>query len=223
VLPVGCGPPCNLTLTTHQQEEDGEEQQQVVVVVNQPQIAWVQQNGPLYPGGTLRVFGRGLAWDTPIDGAWQCINGSGLSTVSSTKLEIHSTHHLHPRHLLSSPSTPSPFSADDAAALRIPLATVSAKTANCYEASFILPATLPAGSYTPSLLTPWGSATIPLEIITLPPPRKELVVDVDVDYGGDVRAALQAAANVTADGSTPPTSVTVQLSNRVCVDVHPNP
>lgn len=196
VLPVGCGPPCNITIETAAA-------QRVVVVINQPKVAWLHTDhngaGPgargattVSNGGVLRVFGRGLAWElseTRGVAAWHCISGRKVLAAPSTRLVIH------------------PPTSGGAAV------EVEAATANCFEATFTVPAGLAVGPRVAELVTPWGKARVMLKI-ALPPASETVHISVDSDHGGDILAALHAAENVTSARAAPPTTAVVHLGAR---------
>ena len=180
VLPVGCGPPCNITIETASALR--------VVEINKPQVAWLMGGrsasgsrsgepvaaSAVSAGGVLRVFGRGLAWSggEGTGSPWRCTSGRASSPTPSTRLVIHS------------------------ASGGVPV-EVEAAAANCFEATFHIPVDLAAGHWAAQLVTPWGVADLLLEI-TSAPAAKTVHVSVDNDHSGNVLAALQAAANATS-------------------------
>ena len=170
LLPAGCGPPCNITIETAAP-------QPVVVTVNAPHVAWGLHGSKVAPGGTLRLFGRGLAWEHShtADGSarWRCIDGRSRQAAPSTKLRI-------------------------ATSSGAPPVLIEAGESNCYEVTFAMPPGLRAGRHSAELVTAWGATTITLEIVE-PVARRVVHFSVDSDFGGHVNASLRAAANATTE------------------------
>ena len=167
VLPRNCTAPCALRMAT--------DHGTVSVDVNGPEVTWARVVGHGDGSGAnmsrlLRVFGRGLAWET--DGV-TCVSAAQPHTLGSSTI--------------------------------LSLAGVSLTTygdASCYEASFVLPASIPGGSneVKASLSTPWGTATFDVSIppVARVPKPPAIIIDVDAEYAGNVSAAVAAAAAVVA-------------------------
>jgi hypothetical protein len=210
LLPVGCGPPCNVTIGTATGSR--------VVVVNAPEVEWVANEGVVFQGAAtvVRVFGRGLAWEAAANAAdadaassgWRCASGRSRNRTPSTSLVFRAPQYQPPPHGANS-SDHEPAPAASAAFV------LGASSATCYEASFALPAglALELGFHSAELVTPWGSAAVPLHVV---PAAPQLVVrhfEVDRDFGGDVHAALLGAAKATASGRE--AAAVVQLGARL--------
>ena len=120
----------------------------------------------------LRVFGRSMAWDGET-----CLNSTVRVAAPGTQL------------LLSS-----------AAGALLPLAAVPATAATCFEAEFRL--NLTPGRYSATVKTALGvSFPFRVDIISPKDTRAPRKFDVDLEYGGDIIAALEAAdrsVNATA-------------------------
>ena len=183
VLPAWCGPPCSVAIAAPGA-------QAITLAANRPDVWWAASDWPLGPdspigpsiapvvhaGGTLRVFGRGLAWAE--DGS--CIDSAAVpGPVQTTTLT------------LKGPTG-------------VATAAVPSHAASCYEAAFEMPVGQ-TGRLKATLSTPWGRS-IPFVVVVPPPapaptPLPPTVIDVLEDCGGDLALAMRKAA-AAAHGAT---------------------
>jgi hypothetical protein len=181
VLPAWCAPPCSVVITAPGAPA-------ITVVANRPDVWWAASGWPLgsdspigpsiapvlSAGGTLRVFGRALAWAE--DGT--CVNSAAQpGAVRTTTLTL-----------------------TDAAGTAT--AAIPSEAASCYEATFELPLLSgPTGELQAVLVTPWGSSP-PFRVIVeprapAPAPVPPTLIDVLKDCGGDLALAMHKAAAST--------------------------
>lgn len=177
VLPLDCVPAqCNVELAL----QDGGTT--TTVAVNRPDPWWwTGASAPVHgqwgldtkprSGQWLRVFGRGLAWDTR-----GCVPADKVDRSGQSKLTLRS----------SSP------------AVSTSSITLSATNATCFEAWFELKG-VSAGNWTASIDTLWGETPlggggVGISISPALPTLPAHVYDVDADFGGSITGALHAAA-----------------------------
>ena len=183
VLPSWCGPPCSVRVTT---TATAATTAPLTMVVNRPDIWWGASDWPLGPdsalapsvtpvitsGGTLRVFGRGLAW---VDG--RCVSSATQpGPVQTTTLTL----------------TDEAGVASDA---------VTSTAASCYEGAFVLPVGK-TGRLQAVVTTEWGdSLPFPVIVpppAPAPAPVPPTVIDVIKDCGGSLALAMRRAAAAPA-------------------------
>jgi hypothetical protein len=183
VLPTWCAPPCSV-------EIKAPGVQTVTVAANRPDVWWGASDWPLGPdspigpsvtpvlsaGGTLRVFGRALAWTE--DGT--CVSSAAqLGPVSTTTLTLTD-------------------------AVGMATAAVPSTAASCYEATFELPVGM-TGDLQAVLTTPWGASTPFRVTVTATPPAPApvppTVIDPVKDCGGDLALAMRRAALCVQHGA----------------------
>ena len=180
VLPAECGPPCGLRLSTSTGS--------VIVAVNAPDIAWAR--GLLRHEQNITSHGPATHQQTRV----LRVFGRGMAFGAGATTCI---------------SAAEPPAPNLDTTVEIGGQTLVSSSANCYEATFVLPATLVGGRYTVKLRTRWGASTISVDVPTLTtmPP---VVIDVEADYAGNATAALAAAAGVA-----PPQRIVVRLGLKV--------
>jgi hypothetical protein len=121
------------------------------------------------PGGVrhsiLRVYGRSVAFAPGPNGLLSCIPATSRQEVETTTLTL---------------------SAD--------VQPVSALNATCFEATFDLESALTLAGVGPFpdavVTTPFGTFSVPIAVVPVPPSAGLTVIDVDADADGNVTAAL---------------------------------
>ena len=183
VLPAWCGPPCSVAIRTTATTRA------VTLAANRPDVWWGASEWPLGPdsplagsitpavhaGGTLRVFGRALAWAR--DGS--CVNGAAQpGPGQTTSLSL----------------------TDETGVATAP---VVSKAASCYEAAFELPVGM-TGRLHASVTTAWGTsksfAVTVLPVAPAPAPVPPTKIDVRRDCSGDLALAMRKAAELPRNG-----------------------
>jgi hypothetical protein len=191
-LPAGCGVPCRVSISKTAAVGAAQTTTTTSIVnvsVNSPDVWWAKAvggagksypestgsslgpiiNPVLCPGGTLRLFGRALAWS---DNNQRCISSADPpGPVSTTKLTLTSENGKL-------------------------IATVPAVSASCYESTFRIPEHVMSSVLEATVSTAWGTS-LPFAITVSPPPAPApppTVIKVIEDCRGDLYEAMRKAA-----------------------------
>jgi hypothetical protein len=88
---------------------------------------------------------------------------------------------------------------------------ISSISATCYEASFQLPGTVDPGQHVFTVVTPAGESEAFTVVVSPKTVQSSTTIDVEKEHGGDITAAVKAAAAASRAGSS---TIRVQLGRK---------